>query len=172
MKSAFARASITISIFGLVAAFGSVSCGDSARAAFARRSSGHPATFDLPSDGGLLVTVPLRGKRTTVLYAWAPSCEPCRRSAPELVARRQDIERAGASLVLVAILSDGESAESARRTLESWGVSYPFLVDRASVLQRELGIESIPRTILLTAAGDPWLSPLHATVDDVVESLD
>jgi|GEM_PF-650065 len=127
--------------------------------------------IDLPSDGGALVSLPLAG-RATVVDAWAPSCVPCRTKLPALVKRSAELEAAGAKLVLVAVLADGESTDAARATLASWGVTSPFLVDRGDVLRREAGVTDLPTTLVLTPGGEVrWVSPVGATPDDVVSAV-
>jgi len=128
-----------------------------------------PVNFSLPSDSGSLVTVPLSSASTTVLDAWAPTCEPCSRKLPALYAQRGQIEAHGGKLVLVAVLADGETTEDARGALSSWGVSAPFLVDHGSVMRSAAGVSALPATLVLDAKGVVrWVAPVNATVDDVI----
>ena len=128
-------------------------------------------TFDLPSDAGALVTLPIAGSRATVVDAFAPTCEPCAKKLPELMARKAELDAAGATLVLVAVLAEDESADAATAGLTTWGVSSPFLVDRGNVLLRELGVRGLPATIVLDAAGHVrWTAAPDANANDVVNA--
>jgi hypothetical protein len=83
--------------------------------------------------------------------------------------RRADLRAAGVELVLVAVLSGGESDTEAMQALERWGVAQAFLVDRGDVLRRELAVASLPATVLLDTRGVVrWVAPESATPDDVV----
>jgi hypothetical protein len=134
-------------------------------------SAGPPraARFALPSDEGALVSLPLANGRAAVIDAWSPSCVPCKESVPKLVARTAELEQHGVELVLVAVLSDSESTEDAKKVLSSWGVTRSFLIDRGDALRREVGIESLPGTVLLTSSGEVrWTAPPNAAAADVV----
>ena len=93
---------------------------------------GQSVTLALPSDGGALVSIPSQDGKTTVLDFWGPTCEPCRKKLPDLVAKNAELQARGARLILVAVLAENESTEQAKATLSSWGVDWPFLVDRAA----------------------------------------
>jgi hypothetical protein len=85
------------------------------------------------------------------------------------VARTAELEQHGVELVLVAVLSDSESTEDAKKVLSSWGVTRSFLIDRGDALRREVGIESLPGTVLLTSSGEVrWTAPPNAAAADVV----
>jgi thiol-disulfide isomerase/thioredoxin len=128
--------------------------------------------LSLPTDGGELVTVPVNGVQTTVLDFFGPTCDPCKKKVPELVAKRQAIEHKGGRLVLVAVLAEGESTAQAKAALESWGVSHPFLVDSGDASRREVGFDGLPATAILDSAGRlKWLAPAGATADDVLAAL-
>lgn len=132
-------------------------------------SNNRQAHFYLPSDGGALVSLPLTTARLTVVDAWSPTCEPCRHKLPLLVARSAELEAVGAKLVLVGVLSDSESTDLARTTLGTWGVERPFLVDRGNVVRRELDIDGLPGTVILSADGViQWVAKPDARADDIV----
>lgn len=133
---------------------------------------GQPIEFHLPASTGALVAVPLRGVNATVLDFWAPTCKPCRKSVPELVARETELAERGARLVLVAVLADGESTDHAREVLASWGVERPFLVDREDVSRRSAGVTSLPSTLVLDDQGKlRWSAPAGATASDVTAAI-
>lgn len=133
---------------------------------------GHKVAFALPSEEGALVQVPTAGARATVLEFFAPTCVPCRQRVPALAAKQDALAASGASLVLVAVLSDNESTEQARSALSAWGVQVDFLVDSANISQSQAGVRGLPQTMVLDAVGEViWVAPLTATADDVVAAL-
>jgi thiol-disulfide isomerase/thioredoxin len=148
-----------------------VACGGSHRASGPNNTLGKTVNISLPTDQGALVTVPLADARHTVVDFFAPTCEPCRKSLPELMAKRSELEARGAKLVLVAVLNDSESTEDARKALSSWGVSAPFLVDKGGA-NRRLGVEGLPATVIVDARGILlWSAPTGASAEDVVGAV-
>jgi hypothetical protein len=126
----------------------------------------------LPDDSGNLVSLPLASARATVIDLWAPSCEPCARSVPALVAKEPELARKGAVPVLVAALADQESTDLARRALASWGVERSFLIDRGDAVRAQTGARALPATAVLDASGRLlWLSPEAYSAQDVVRAL-
>ncbi len=135
-------------------------------------SLGQIISLDLPSDTGKLVSVPWRGPRSYVLDFWGPSCKPCKEKLPALVARKQELARKGASLVLVAILDSDESSDQARQVLTSWGVNEPFLVSDVDASKSRAGVSSLPATLVLDASGRLlWSAPDNATDSDVINAV-
>lgn len=125
--------------------------------------------FDLPSNEGALISIPQPSAKVTVVDAFAPTCVPCKDKLPALVARRDDLASVGAKLVLVAVLSDGESDEDAIAALESWGVSSAFLIDRGDVLRRSLAIDELPGAAVVDTGGKVrWVAPRDASAEDIV----
>lgn len=89
-----------------------------------------------------------------------------------MAAKQDALAASGASLVLVAVLSDNESTEQARSALSAWGVQVDFLVDSANISQSQAGVRGLPQTMVLDAVGEViWVAPLTATADDVVAAL-
>jgi hypothetical protein len=126
-------------------------------------------SFLLPSADGALVPIPQPDADRTVIDAFGPTCEPCREKVPALLARKAEIEAAGAKLVLVAVLGDGESTTDAQAALKSWGASSAFLVDRGGVLARELGLRELPGTFVIGRTGELlYQGNARGSVDDVV----
>lgn len=150
------------------------SCGGNMPPSAVRVETGE-VRLDLPSDTGQLVTVPSGGSGTTarafVVDFWAPSCVPCRKSVPALDAMRRELRANGVELHLVAVLSEDETTESAKKTLRSWGVDSPFLVDRVGASRAAAGVTALPATLVLDRKGTVrWSAPLSAPTADVVTS--
>jgi hypothetical protein len=126
----------------------------------------------LLDQAGNTVSVPVQGARSTVLDFWSPTCEPCRKSVPALVAKLPEIEARGGKVLLVGVLSEDESPLDARGALESWGVRYPFLVDRGEVIQKKAAVMELPATLILDAEGVVhWVAPTGASATDIVKAL-
>lgn len=132
-------------------------------------SLGQTAGFSLPSDTGALVSIPIAGAKATVVDAFGPTCEPCRKKVPALVAQRSALGQQGVSLVLVAVLADGEETKDASAALSSWGASSGFLVDRGDRLAKGLDIRSLPGTVILDRTGKVrWAAAPTSSTQDVV----
>jgi hypothetical protein len=114
---------------------------------------GQIVAFHLPSEQGALVPVPIPGARATLLDVFAPTCAPCAKKVPALLAERAQLAADGVRLVLVAVLADGESTEDAAGALRSWGAESPFLVDRGEVMLRTLAVDKLPASVVLDANG-------------------
>ena len=155
-------------LFGLLSG-----CGPRLPASAANDKLGQPVAFSLPSNDGALVSVPAAHARATVLDFFGPSCEPCRKALPALYARREALASRGATLILIAVLAEGESTDDARRALASWGVSAPFLVDNEGTGRREAGVLSLPATLVLDERGvTKWAAPPSASPADVVAAVE
>ncbi|MGE5236685.1 MAG: TlpA disulfide reductase family protein [Acidobacteriota bacterium] len=116
--------------------------------------------FDL---GGEPTQLPDILGRATVINFWATWCEPCRMELPEL--QRLYNEMAGQGLAVLAVDVDtpmlreetlGQQLEGLRPRIDSFtrgmNISLPvYLVDGRT--QAELGINTIPMTVLLDAKG-------------------
>lgn len=168
------RVVMTLGMTALIVA-GCGASGALSQRATRHRPSGHSpmlgkkVVMDLPSDIGALVSIG-GGGQPLVLDFWAPSCAPCQKKLPELVAREGDLRAVGARLILVAVLSDGESTEMARETLASWGVQRPFLVDREDVSRRAAGVTELPATLILnTEHIATWVASVTTSAEDVVK---
>jgi len=127
-----------------------------------------PVAFSAPDERGDLTRVPSAGARATILELWATSCEPCRAALPPLAAEAPDLDRDGIELVLVSVLESGEPLDRAQATLRSWGVGRGFVVDRGGGVQRLLGADRLPATLVLDRHGlVRWVAPPGAAASAV-----
>lgn len=170
-RGCWARAA-ALSVCASASVFVVAGCGSAAPPPSAPSTAlGRQVALHLPSERGALVTLPAGGMRATVIDAFSPACKPCAEKVPALLRRNGELVDAGAQLVLVAVLSDGESSEAARAALTSWGVppATPFLLDRGDVLRRELAVNGLPATVVLDASGRVrWVAPPDASAGAVV----
>ena len=126
----------------------------------------HMGAFSAPNDHGDLTRLPDPASRATVLDFWATSCEPCRHTLPRLAREAPALERDGVAVVLVGVLDGGESIDTARATLRAWGVEREFIIDRGGGVQRVLGVDRFPATLVLDRAGVVrWAAPPGTRAD-------
>lgn len=112
------------------------------------------------------------GGKATVVDFWAPSCEPCAKSLPALIAKQDDIEAKGGRLLLVAVLSEYETNDQAAEKLRSWGVEASFLVDRDGLSKTQAGVLELPATLVLDKRGTlVWVAPKGASPSDIVAAI-
>ena len=150
-------------------AFGCASAPASGPPSASNHALGSTVAFELPSNEGQLLAIPKPKARLTVVDAFAPSCAPCAKKLPALMAKRAELAEAGASIVLVAVLASDESDTQAMAALRSWGVAQSFLVDRGDVLRRELAVAELPATVLVDATGKVrWVAPVTASAEDIL----
>ncbi|SCF34697.1 TlpA family protein disulfide reductase [Micromonospora mirobrigensis] len=84
-----------------------------------------------------------------VINVWASWCPPCRK---ELPAFQRLSERTEGRLRVVGVNSR-DSRGGAQSIGEDFGVRFPMLADSGDALQRELGRNAIPLTVLVGADG-------------------
>jgi hypothetical protein len=131
-------------------------------------SLGRPASFSAPDEDGDLLHVPGRAARATVVELWSAGCEPCRAALPALAGEAAGLERDGVAVVLVSVLDGGEPIDRPRAALRAWGVARGFLVDRGGGVERMLGVDRLPATLVLDREGVVrWAAPPGAPAADV-----
>lgn len=131
-----------------------------------------PIPMSLTRDDGAPAAIPVPGARAAVLDFWSPTCEPCKRTIPAMLAKRAELEKRGAVHVLVAVLEKGESADDARAVLSLWGIQEPFLVDSGGALLAKVGARDVPAFAVVDAAGVlVWLAPDGITAADVLAAI-
>jgi thiol-disulfide isomerase/thioredoxin len=107
-----------------------------------------------------------------VLDFWSPSCEPCKRTIPAVLARRADIEKKGAVHVLVAVLQKGESVNDARAALATWGIDERFVVDEDGALLAKIGVPEVPAFAIVDSAGLlHWVAPPGVTISNILDAI-
>ncbi len=130
--------------------------GDGTITEFPEGSRGEPIVFSGATDtGGELTSVDLSGSVVVVNF-WYATCPPCRLEAPWLEELYQKYSSDGVEFVGVNVRDD---AETSRAFAETFGVTYPSIVDRdSSVVLAFSGIASpsaVPTTLVLDRAGRP-----------------
>lgn len=128
--------------------------------------------ISLPREDGSPAALPVPGARAVVLDFWSPTCPPCKRVIPAMLAKRDELAAKGAVHVLVAVLEPDESIENARTVLTLWGIDEPFLVDRGGAYMSRLGAKDVPAFAVLDSAGVlRWVAPDGITVKDVLAAI-
>lgn len=135
-------------------------------------SLGQPVAATLTADDGAPSPIPAAGGKAMVLDFWSPSCEPCKRVIPAVLARRADIEKKGAVHVLVAVLEKGQSVNDARAALATWGINERFVVDEEGALLAKIGAPDVPAFAILDAAGVlHWVAPSGVTISNILDAI-
>ena len=131
---------------------------------------GKALELELPTDQGDLGSLPAADAPVTVVDFFSPTCVPCATKVPELYALASALQEDGARLVLVAVLSDSETTEDARRSLARWGIpGAPFLVDAGGASGREAGVRGLPATLILDRQGAiRWSASPDSTASEIV----
>lgn len=88
--------------------------------------------------------------RPVVLNFFAESCVPCRREMPDLERIHDEV----GDRVAVVGVDQGDTAEVAAAFVEEVGITYDVGLDPSGDLARELGVDALPGTIFITAAGE------------------
>lgn len=86
-----------------------------------------------------------------VLNVWASWCAPCRAEAPTLKKVSEDLADQG---VVFAGLDTRDSDTSARAFEESFGITYPSVIDRDGQLQLRFAGDIVPNAIPSTVVVD------------------
>ncbi|MGB2569327.1 TlpA family protein disulfide reductase [Micromonospora citrea] len=84
-----------------------------------------------------------------VVNLWASWCPPCRK---ELPAFQRLSERAAGRLQVLGVNSR-DTRTAAQSIGEDFGIRFPVLFDQGEALQRELGRNALPLTLLVDAEG-------------------
>lgn len=126
--------------------------------------------FSAPDDHGVLRRVPASADNAVIVDICASWCEPCSHAIPKLAKQREHLEQDGVRVVILVVLEQSESIADARRTLTSWGVNGPFMIDRGGAIMRKLGFRSLPATVVLDGSGSVrWKSSTGSSIDDAIE---
>ncbi|MGK5443777.1 TlpA family protein disulfide reductase [Micromonospora sp. URMC 105] len=97
-----------------------------------------------------------------VVNLWASWCPPCRK---ELPAFQRLSERTAGTLQVIGVNSR-DSRSAAQSIGEDFGVRFPMLFDQGEALQRELGRNAIPLTLLVDAQGRVRHTDATGALDD------
>ncbi|MFC1511776.1 TlpA family protein disulfide reductase [Candidatus Latescibacterota bacterium] len=79
----------------------------------------------------------------------ASYCEPCKREIPELGKIAEKYRDAGLRVFLIAM----EPQDRAQKLVEETGTTLPLLLDRYLVVQKLIGFEGIPYTVVVDSDG-------------------
>ncbi|WP_446211733.1 TlpA family protein disulfide reductase [Micromonospora sp. IBSANI012] len=97
-----------------------------------------------------------------VVNVWASWCPPCRK---ELPAFQRLSERAAGRLQVVGVNSR-DTRTAAQSIGEDYGIRFPMLFDQGEALQRELGRNALPLTLLVDAQGRVRHTDATGALDD------
>ncbi len=84
-----------------------------------------------------------------VLNFWATWCSPCREEIPDFIAVYDKYRDMGVQFVGVS----NEDSATIKDFAGEYGINYPLLVDRNSIIMNQWGIRAIPTTFILDGNG-------------------
>jgi cytochrome c biogenesis protein CcmG, thiol:disulfide interchange protein DsbE len=151
-------------IYVLVNAFGR----DPHAVPFMLRGKPAPA-FSLPRlDNGKTVTLAELKGHPVVINFWASWCEPCKLEHPVM---RQGARLFGNQAQFYGIVFE-DTADNAKRALESWGSDFTQLVDPLSGTAVDYGATGVPETYFIDKDGiiqDKKVGPIQ--LDELADAL-
>jgi peroxiredoxin len=100
--------------------------GDGSLTVIAEADRGDAITFEGETDAGEPVSSADYAGEVLVINFWYAACPPCRLEAPDLEAISKQFDGEGASFLGVNVR---DQAESARNFADTWGISYPSVID-------------------------------------------
>jgi len=107
--------------------------------------------FELPDVQGHLVRLAdLRG-RPVLINIWATWCYPCREEMPSMNALYKDYGAKG--LAMVAIATDTGGKAVVTPFIQTYGLTFPVLLDPQDIVGRQLQVSGIPTSYLLDKRG-------------------
>lgn len=110
-----------------------------------------------------------RGKVVLVNF-WATWCAPCREEMPSL--ERLQAEKGGEDFAVVTIASGRNPLPAIKKFFEEIGVeSLPILLDPRQTVAREMGVLSMPVTVLLDRDGNEIARLLGGAEWDTPEAM-
>lgn len=89
-----------------------------------------------------------KGKKTLVNF-WASWCTSCIQEIPIL----EELKRKNPKVSFIAI-NAGDSKKKIKKFLKKTGFSYKVLMDRTKKTSKDMGILSLPQTIVVNEKGD------------------
>ena len=107
--------------------------------------------FELPDIQGHLVRLAdLRG-RPVLINIWATWCSPCREEMPSMNALYNDYSAKG--LAMVAIATDTGGKAVVAPFIQTYGLTFPVLLDPQNMVGTQLQVLGIPTSYLLDKRG-------------------
>jgi len=101
-------------------------------------------------DGGRSSSTEFRGK-VVLLNFWATWCGPCRAEMPSLEALSHEFP--SQDFVVVGLSSDYEGAQIVQPFMESFGLTFPILLDPEMAVNDRFEVRAIPASIVLDRQG-------------------
>lgn len=87
------------------------------------------------------------GKKTLINF-WASWCTSCIQEIPTL----EELKRKNSNVTFIAI-NAGDSQKKIKKFLKKTGFSYTVLMDKSKRVSKEMGILSLPQTIVVDENG-------------------
>ena len=108
--------------------------------------------FQLPQLDGQTVSLSNFQGKPVLINFWSLRCPPCLAEIPFIQEIFEDEEWSDKGLVILAI-NLGENPSTIKSFMESYGFSFPVLIDTTGDVARKYGIRAIPTTFLIGKDG-------------------
>lgn len=126
--------------------------GCSAGAEQVARVGGQAPDFRLSQLDGQSVSLSNFQGKPVLMNFWSSRCPPCCAEMPFIQEIFEDEEWSDKGLVILAI-NIGESPPTAKSFMESYGLSFPVLLDAKQDVALKYNIRAIPTTFLVDKSG-------------------
>ena len=136
----------------VILASGLLISGCSAGAEQGARIGNQAPDFQLPSLDGQTVSLSNFQGKPVLINFWTTWCPPCRAEMPFIQQIFKDEEWSDKGLVILAI-NIGESPSTVKRFIESYGFSFPVLLDTRGDVALKYGIRPIPVSFFIDKDG-------------------
>lgn len=100
-------------------------------------------------EGGTINLADLRGK-VVLLNFWATYCDPCRAEMP---AMEKVYKEVGDQDGIVVAVDQKESAETVRKFVAEFGITFPVALDEKGAAGALYGVQYMPTTYFIDKAG-------------------
>lgn len=117
-------------------------------------------------DGGRIDVQALRGRAVVVKF-FAEYCEPCKRTLPAA----ERLHRDHPEVVFIGV-SEDDYAETARKVGQSFGITFPIVLDMGKALKGRFRVSEMPVTFIADRQGVVrWVGGPGQTEADIAQAI-
>jgi peroxiredoxin len=85
-----------------------------------------------------------------MIHFWADWCPNCRKEFPKLQRAYQELRSDGFELIAI---NSGQTREHVREIKDTYGLTFPLLVDEEAITAKEYNVAGLPTTFFVDGAG-------------------